>query len=258
MEDLRLPLKPQALDLLDPPLPLHVDVVGPVDHDLADLGVLEQPLDGPEADDLVGDFVDHLRERPHREDRPRIAQRVVNGRLDREPSLGSAQRFEFRVAEQPSPDEVLDPPRVHGSAAHVTRPSPPASASPDTVSISASALTSRQVLRDLAGSSSPRSWARPTAGSHRSTEAGRTPRIRSASVAVSSERRHRFTTTTNRSGEAVARDPASARRAPYRDRRSSPVTRSTRSASPIAERATGSRERPTCSTTASWSPASRA
>jgi hypothetical protein len=33
---LALPLKNQALYPFEPPLSLHVDVVGPVDHDLAD------------------------------------------------------------------------------------------------------------------------------------------------------------------------------------------------------------------------------
>src|SRR5918995_3283486 len=40
------------------PLPLHEYVVGPVHHDLADLGILQQELDGTEADDLVRHLVD--------------------------------------------------------------------------------------------------------------------------------------------------------------------------------------------------------
>jgi hypothetical protein len=53
VEDLALPLKNQAGHPLDPPLPLHEDVVGPVDHDLADLRVSEQALQWPEADDFI-------------------------------------------------------------------------------------------------------------------------------------------------------------------------------------------------------------
>jgi len=45
------------------PLPLHEDVVGPVDHDLADLRVLEQSLHRPEADDFVGYLIHHFEKR---------------------------------------------------------------------------------------------------------------------------------------------------------------------------------------------------
>ena len=53
---------------LDPPLPLHVHVVGPVHHDLGDLGVLQQELDGTEPDDLVRHLVHHAREVALRKD----------------------------------------------------------------------------------------------------------------------------------------------------------------------------------------------
>ena len=60
----------QAVNPLDQPLPLHVDVVGPVDHDLADLRVLEQALDWPEADDFVGYLVHHTGDGGGRQDDP--------------------------------------------------------------------------------------------------------------------------------------------------------------------------------------------
>ena len=48
---------------LDPPLPLHVDVVGAVHHHLGDLGVLEQELDRTHPDDRIRNRVHHVRER---------------------------------------------------------------------------------------------------------------------------------------------------------------------------------------------------
>jgi hypothetical protein len=38
---------------VDPPQPLDIDVVWPVDHDLADLGVLEHHLQGTESEDVA-------------------------------------------------------------------------------------------------------------------------------------------------------------------------------------------------------------
>jgi hypothetical protein len=53
VQDGLLPLKQTVRHLLEPPLPLHVDVVGPVHHHLGDLGVLEQELDGSQPDDRI-------------------------------------------------------------------------------------------------------------------------------------------------------------------------------------------------------------
>src|SRR5581483_3130797 len=58
VENRLLPLKQTFLHPLEPPLPLHVDVVGPVHHDLGDVGILEQELDGSQPDDRVRDLVD--------------------------------------------------------------------------------------------------------------------------------------------------------------------------------------------------------
>ena len=46
------------LRLLDPPFFLDIDVLGPVDHDVADLVVLEQQLERTEAECLVEDLID--------------------------------------------------------------------------------------------------------------------------------------------------------------------------------------------------------
>jgi len=43
----------------NPPLPLYVDVVGPVHHHLGHRRLLHQELDGAEADELIGDFAHH-------------------------------------------------------------------------------------------------------------------------------------------------------------------------------------------------------
>ena len=42
-----------------PPAALHIDPVVAVDHDLGDQGIVEEPLEGPEAKDFVHDFADH-------------------------------------------------------------------------------------------------------------------------------------------------------------------------------------------------------
>ena len=91
MEDLALPLKNQVVNPLDPPLPLHVHVVGPVDHDLADLRVFEQALDRPEADDFIGYMVHHLSHNARREDHSSFLQDRHHLVPHPEASLGWAQ-----------------------------------------------------------------------------------------------------------------------------------------------------------------------
>ncbi len=50
-----------GLGALDAPGPLHIDRLGAVDHDLRDLVILEQAVDGAIAEDVVGDVLDELR-----------------------------------------------------------------------------------------------------------------------------------------------------------------------------------------------------
>jgi hypothetical protein len=121
MKDLLLPLNKQALHLLDPPLPLHVDVVGPVHHDLADLRVPEQSLDRTEADDFVGNLIHHLREGRGREDRPLLAKNVHDGPADTQPAVRRPEplqrvhpvRREQSIAHQSSDPVPVDRRRCH-------------------------------------------------------------------------------------------------------------------------------------------------
>src|SRR5262249_45969013 len=81
------PLKKPSFHLLDPPLPLHVDVVGPVHHDLADLRVLEQPLDWTEADDFIRDLVHDARHVTCGQDRPAFTENGEHFLAYSKPSL---------------------------------------------------------------------------------------------------------------------------------------------------------------------------
>jgi len=105
MEYLALPLKNQVLHLLDPPLPLHVYVVGPIDHDLADLRVPEQPLDWSEADDFVRNLIHHVRDRAGRQDRPLLGEHRQHLLSHPKPTLRGVQPFDLHLCrEQPRPD----------------------------------------------------------------------------------------------------------------------------------------------------------
>src|SRR5207244_10553985 len=97
MEDLLLPLKQPGLHLLDPPLPLHVDVVGPIDHDLADLRVFEQSLDRPEADDLVRDLVHDIGDLASWQDRALRAEDPHDLVSHPEPPLRGGKRRELTL-----------------------------------------------------------------------------------------------------------------------------------------------------------------
>jgi hypothetical protein len=102
------------------PLPLHVDVVGPVDHDLADLRVFEQTLDGPEADDFVGDLIDHVGDRGRRQDRSFLPQHREDFLSDPEPALRSRCPLKLGHGrpEQAGPHPIPDPGPIHAVALH--------------------------------------------------------------------------------------------------------------------------------------------
>ena len=66
-----------GLDRLDLAPALHVDAVGPVDHDLADVLFVEVAIDGAVAEDVVGDVLDELGPIGSREGRLLLLQRPL-------------------------------------------------------------------------------------------------------------------------------------------------------------------------------------
>ena len=67
--------------LLDLAVALDEDQVGAVDHDLGDVVVLQQPVDGAVAEDVVGDVLDELGLVGGREGRLLLGQGGVQGVL---------------------------------------------------------------------------------------------------------------------------------------------------------------------------------
>ena len=67
---------------LEPAGALHVHVVGPVHHDLGDVLVLQQPVDRPVAEDVVGDVLDELGLVGRRQRRPLLGERRVELLVD--------------------------------------------------------------------------------------------------------------------------------------------------------------------------------
>src|SRR6266536_5067228 len=265
MEDLLLPLKQPPLHLLDPPLPLHVHVVGPVDHDLADLRVLEQSLHRPEADDFVRNLIHHLGECLRRQDRPLLPEDRENLLPHTEPALGAAQAIELRAdrsAQQPGPHLVLDPLGIQRDRAHLRARSVPAGsfmpgAPPRDggialpTNMAASFRRSRPTPPERSGSSSPRSWARATRASNLILARAATPSTRSTSPAVTPDRVGLFSTTHQRSRGTSRASTAIVRLAPYSENRSRVVTITIRSASSTPALATPSSARGRCTTTTS-------
>src|SRR5688572_13678426 len=111
-------------------VPLDVDLVSAVDEDVADRGIAEQRLDGPEADDLVDDLLDDLLALVLTQRRLLRAQELDDGGADLPRQLRLVlhllQRFEVEPLDQPPVEidlELLDgterrllasaPPGVH-------------------------------------------------------------------------------------------------------------------------------------------------
>ena len=106
----------RALDLA---VPLDVDLVGPVDHDLGHLGVLEVSLDGPVAEDVVGDVLAQPGLVGQRQGRGLVGQGGLEVRvharpqvLGREPPLGQLGA------------ELLDEALVHAEVDLLEQPGP--------------------------------------------------------------------------------------------------------------------------------------
>ena len=111
-----------ALDTLDLAVPLDVDVVGAVDHDLGDGLVPEERLQWPEAGQVVGHLLDEASAFVARQHEPVRVDRAVDDRLDLgahvDPLAGLAQRVvgPDEVIVQAGPDlaQGLAPPRWWG------------------------------------------------------------------------------------------------------------------------------------------------
>ena len=119
----------RALDPLDLAVPLDVDVVGAVDHDLGDGLVPEERLQRPEAGEVVGQLLDEVPAFVTREHEPVRVDRPVDDRLDLgaqvDPLAGLAQRVvgPDEVIVQAGPDFAEGvPPRGRRSGAGRCRP----------------------------------------------------------------------------------------------------------------------------------------
>ena len=106
----------RALDLA---VALDVDLVGPVDHDLGHFGVLEVALDGPVAEDVVGDVLAQAGLVGQRQRRGLVGQRRLEVGVDpwpqvlgREPALGQLGT------------ELLDEALVHPDVDFLEEPGP--------------------------------------------------------------------------------------------------------------------------------------
>ena len=75
----RLVLEPYV-GLHQPPAALHVDVIEPVHHDVADGGVLEQRLERAEAEDLVEDLLDEALALGERHGKPLVENELLHHR----------------------------------------------------------------------------------------------------------------------------------------------------------------------------------
>src|SRR5438128_9907213 len=90
------------------PLPLHVHVVGPVHHDLADLRVLEQSLDGTEADDFIRNLIHDLADLTRRKDGLSFSQYLHDFGPNPKAPLGWTEHVQFgrRPIDQSGPNAV--------------------------------------------------------------------------------------------------------------------------------------------------------
>ena len=86
---------------------LDVDLARAVDHDLRDGVVTEERLERPEADDLVGDLLEHPDALGAGEGQALLVDDPAEDLLDLAPDLDLVRQVELRV--QVLDDAVLDP-----------------------------------------------------------------------------------------------------------------------------------------------------
>src|SRR6266508_418464 len=242
MQDGLLPLKQTVRHFLEPPLPLHVDVVGPIHHHFGDLGVLEQELDGSQPDDRIRNLVDALRQYTPWQDVPLLAEDGERLLSHPQAPLGSRhlpQSSSVDPAQQPLVEAATN---LHERVGTHQDPSSSRSSS-----FAANRSTERPAF-PRGGSRRPRSWAAGTLRSTGITATGERPKTRLTSSGEISRLVARLTTNEQRSSRPVA---STTRLAARNDSTSSPSTITTTSARPSPNLTVSSIPRGMCNTTTS-------
>src|SRR6266545_4984380 len=242
MQDGLLPLKQTVRHFLEPPLPLHVDVVGPIHHHFGDLGVLEQELDGSQPDDRIRNLVDDLRQHTPWQDVPLLAE--DGERLLSHPKAPPGSRH---LPQSSSIDPAKQPLVQAATNLHErigTHQDPSSSRSS---SFAVNRSTERPAF-PRGGSRRPRSWAAGTLRSTGITATGERPKTRLTSSGEISRLVARLTANEQRSSRPVA---STTRFAARNDSTSRPRTITTTSARPSPNLTVSSIPRGTCNTTTS-------
>src|SRR6266540_3899122 len=248
MQDGLLPLKQTVRHLLEPPLPLHVDVVGPIHHHFGDLGVLEQELDGSQPDDRIRNLVDDLRKHTPWQDVSLLAEDGERLLSHPQAPLGSRHLLQSTSVDPAKQPLVQAATNLHERiGAHQDRSASCSSCFSCSSRFAANRSTDRPAL-PRGGSRRPRSWAAGTLRSTGITATGERPKTRSTSSGEISRLVARLTTNEQRSSRPVA---SMTRLAARNDSTSSPNTITTTSARPSPNLTVSSTPRGTCNTTTS-------
>src|SRR6266545_2409535 len=248
MQDGLLPLKQTVRHLLEPPLPLHVDVVGPIHHHFGDLGVLEQELDGSQPDDRIRNLVDDLRKHTPWQDVSLLAEDGERLLSHPQAPLGSRHLLQSTSVDPAKQPLVQAATNLHERiGAHQDRSASCSSCFSCSSRFAANRSTDRPAL-PRGGSRRPRSWAAGTLRSTGITATGERPKTRSTSSGEISRLVAPLTTNEQRSSRPVA---SMTRLAARNDSTSSPNTITTTSARPSPNLTVSSTPRGTCNTTTS-------